>query len=265
MFAVLKKGLVTSVPALLLSMGLWVAAAAADERLGPMPGEKFVFNVHWLGLPSGKAVMEFNRVGTDGYSLESSLKSYGGMNFFFPIKDNFIVTGEDLPDRLLARSYIKNQNENGKKRIIGFSFDRANNKIMYRHDDERREIVHEGPINDYLSAVYSLRKRPIKTGDRFATNIVLEKQKIYQAELLVGEREGIATANGYHHTLPVNLIIKNSKRYTKPGDFVFWFTDDPRHMLVRIHINAKVGSIGMDLMEFEDGRGGSSADVEEEE
>jgi hypothetical protein len=228
-------------------------------NLGPAHGEELVFNVHWMGIPSGTAIMRFNRDGKSGYRLESSLKSYGGMDFFFPIRDNFVVTGENLPDRLLANLYTKNQNEGGKKRTIEYRFDRPNKRMYYRRNDDRKEIPIDGSINDYLSAVYSIRKMPLQPGDHFSTTVVLEKERLYKADLWVEEREGLSTANGYQNTLPVSLVIRNSKRYSKRGDFAFWFTDDERHMPVRIKIRAKVGSIGMDLMEYKDGRGGSGS------
>jgi hypothetical protein len=241
-------------------------AASGEVKLGPVSGEEFIFNVHWMGIPSGTAIMRFNRTGKSGYRLESSLKSYGGVDFFFPIRDNFVVTGQDRPDQLLAEVYTKQQDENGKKRTVEFRFDRPNKKMLFQRDNEKKEVVLDGEINDYLSAVFSVRKKPLKPGDHFSTNIVLEKEKIYNTEIMVGEREGISTANGYIYALPVSLVIKNSKRYKKQGDFAFWFTDDDRHMPIRIKIRANVGSIGMDLMEYKDGRGGSgNGEVESED
>jgi hypothetical protein len=242
-----------------------VADADPGKKFGPVPGEKLVFNVRWGFVPSGTAIMRFNRVGESGYRLESSLKSYGAMNFFFPIKDNFVVTGRDLPDQLLADVYTKEQDENGKQRTIKFHFDRPNKRVLFSRDEESREIPIEGSINDYLSAVYSVRKTDLKPGDNFKTTIVLEKETLYDAHIWAEKREGLATPVGYLKTIPISLVVPNSRHFKNRGDFVFWFTDDERHMLVRIQIKTGVGSIGMDLMEYEDGRGGNSKDLEDED
>ncbi|MBF0195773.1 MAG: DUF3108 domain-containing protein [Magnetococcales bacterium] len=266
MYRAVKVGLVLTLLFMVVLLSQpGVVVADSGKKLGPVSGEKLVFNVRWGVVPSGTAVMNFNRVGESGYRLESSLKSYGAMDFFFPIKDDFIVTGFESKNQLFADVYTKKQNENGKKRTIKFHFDRPNNKVVFSRNEESREIPVEGAINDYMSAVYSVRKRDIKPGDSFKTTIVLEKETLYEANIWTEKREGLATPVGYLKTIPISIVVPKSRHFKNRGDFVFWFTDDERHMLAKIKINAGVGSISMDLVEYDDGRGGSSRDLESED
>ncbi|MBF0429609.1 MAG: DUF3108 domain-containing protein, partial [Magnetococcales bacterium] len=92
--------------------------------LGAAPGERLTFNIHWMGIPAGKAFMESRPASSDQYLLMAGVESIGAVKFLYPIKDLLQAEGNVSAKGLTARYYMKQQQRGDQSKLIEYRFDR---------------------------------------------------------------------------------------------------------------------------------------------
>ena len=98
------------------------------------------------------------------------------------------------------------------------------------------------PVFDPLSLVFHLRDLPLQPGtvERFT---VFADGKVYTLEAKVTKRESLSTPAGNFNTVAVEPKMLAGGLFREEGDLTIWYTDDARHIPVRIKSDLKVGSI----------------------
>jgi len=95
---------------------------------------------------------------------------------------------------------------------------------------------------DLLSALYRVRALPLTDRASYWLTVQHEGQQ-YRAEVKVVGRELIKTNVGSFNTIAVEVNVKNSRQY----NLDMYFSDDERHVPVRIVADLQAGQIRADL------------------
>ncbi|MBF0371077.1 MAG: DUF3108 domain-containing protein [Magnetococcales bacterium] len=241
------------------------AARKTWPKLGAAPGEILRFNIHWIGVPGGKATMRLDAPKPDLFFITATLESIGVVKWFHPVEDLLKSSGIRLPDSWSAIHYIKKQLKDGRYRLTDHQFIREEEVVLRQLDKGRIERVQQvsAEANDPLTVVYALRAREdFKPGAKLKLPI-MDGKKHYEALVSVGEAKDIATPLGWFQAYPAEIRVKYSDLFRHSGAITIWFTDDDRRLPIRVEANVKVGVAAADLTYYEDGRGGRG-EIEEE-
>jgi len=95
---------------------------------------------------------------------------------------------------------------------------------------------------DLLSALYRVRSLPLTDRSSYLLTVQHEGHQ-YRAEVKVIGRELIKTNVGSFNTIVVRVNVKNSRGY----DLEMYFSDDERHVPIRIVAEVQAGEIRADL------------------
>ncbi|MBF0622672.1 MAG: DUF3108 domain-containing protein [Magnetococcales bacterium] len=243
-----------------------------QTRLGPVDGERLVFNLHWMGFPAGISIMKFKQPSDDSYDIDVTLDSIGAVDFFFQVKDRLQAKGRIVDNALRSDYYLKSQKEDDLIRYAESKFDRTTNEVVFTERKNgkksgKNRVVKDIPVNvnDPISSFYGLRLLKNLQPQSTVKVPIIDGGKWYNAEVRVGKAQRIYTPMGWFDAMPVYPQLKTSKLFRLKGQLIIWLTNDERRLPLRVEAQVKIGAVAIDLTEFQDGRGGSGKIVEEVE
>ena len=145
------------------------------------------------------------------------------------------------------------KNEKGKKKVDTTTIDETR-KIATRVRPLKRtqQIAVPRPVFDPLSLVYHLRTLPLQPGT-VQSFTVFADGKVYLLEARITKRESIETPAGTFNTVVVEPKMLAGGLFKDEGDLTIWYTDDARHIPVRIRSDVKVGAITATLKSIRPG------------
>ena len=111
-----------------------------------------------------------------------------------------------------------------------------------------KSVAVPDPIFDPISLMYYVRTLDLTPGKTHEFTIVADG-KVYKVAAVVGERETIGTPAGTFKTIVVEPRMESSAGMFKDEQkrLLIWYTDDARHIPVRIRSDLKIGSITVSL------------------
>lgn len=216
-------------------------------------GETLDFELSWLLLTGGSARMTIGLMPGDPTRLRmtSIAKSSPSFNFIFKVRDSIesIVNRSDFS----TLRYEKHLNERGRIKDDTTIIDERR-RIATRRRPNRatKEIVVPKPVFDPLSLVYHLRQLDLQPGttQRFT---VFADGKLHTLDAKVKGRETLSTAAGTFKTVVVEPKMLAGGLFREEGSLTVWYSDDARHIPVRIRSDVKVGSITATLRRLRSG------------
>ncbi|MEG3640092.1 DUF3108 domain-containing protein [Magnetococcus sp. PR-3] len=249
----------------LYRVSLWVgllcllvsAPAKAEPRLGAAMGEWLQYNIHWTGMPGGRSTLSLTEQGK-GYQIDVGLQSIGMVDFFYAVNDFVQVKGRLRGRHFLADSYLKKQDEGGRKRTTLVTFERAKHQATQKRNREKPKTIKKlaQGVTDPLSAFYTFRTIPqLKVGAHHLIP-VLDSKKSYQARIDVIKKVKLNTPLGWFDTVLVHTHLKSSDIFRQKAPIKIWFTDDQRRLPVRVETSIPIGFVAADLVAYRDGMGG---------
>jgi len=134
-------------------------------------------------------------------------------------------------------------------------FDYGERRVTYTETDPReparppRRIASEvqGPAHDLVSAIYSLRLRPLAVGRKFTVQ-VSDSGLVYEVPVRVTAREMQKSVIGNVMCFRLEPVVFGPGRLIEQeGSMVLWLTDDARRVPVRAQVNAPMGRIEIKL------------------
>lgn len=238
---------------LLIAILATASPAVADVQDIFVKGETLDFELTWLLVTGGGLRMTIGLVPNDPahFRITSIAKSNSSFSFIFKVRDAMtsIVNRDDFS----TVRYEKHLNERGRRKDDTTMIDERR-KIATRrrpnHDTE--EIIVPRPVFDPLSLVYHLRALPMEPGtvQRFT---VFADGKVYTLEADIPRTETIGTPAGTFKTVVVEPKMLAGGLFRDEGSLTIWYSDDPRHIPVRIRSDLKVGSITANLRAMRNG------------
>ena len=209
-----------------------------------MPPERLVYDATWNGIPAGTAVMELTESGT-GYLAVNTITSKGLVAAFFHIEDRTESVVSRAWKPRLFRSSI-NEGKHHSHREVAFDFE----KLQVESRDLRKKKSKQDRISadtyDSLSAIYFLRSATLSPGHAVLFDIY-DSLRLWNVEARVVRRQELETPLGRFQTLLVQTRLTANGIPSPVGATTFWFTDDARHLPVRMKTKIRVGEITLTL------------------
>ncbi len=227
-----------------LTLAAPVEAALTDTFAA---GETLDFELNWVGISGGALRMTIGPVPNDPLHLRltSVAKSNSSFAFLFKVRDEIqsIVSRDDFS----TVRYEKHLNERGRRKDDTTIIDeRRRIATRRRPNHNTEEIIVPKPVFDPLSLVYHLRTLDLQPGtvQRFT---VFADGKVYVLEARITRRYTLEVPAGKFNTVVVEPKMLAGGLFRGEGDLTIWYSDDARHIPVRIRSDVKVGSITADL------------------
>jgi hypothetical protein len=149
-------------------------------------------------------------------------------------------------DRVLFTTigYEKHLREGRSKKDDVTIVDRAHGIITRRRAGKPDKVVHTTePVFDPISLIYQFRRLDLKPGAHVHFMVVGDG-KLYAVDADVTERETITTPLGTFRTVAVEPQMSAGGLFAdEDSKLTIWYSDDARHLPVRIRSDVKIGSI----------------------
>lgn len=216
------------------------------------PGEKLKFRIRYGFVDAGEAILEVdptspNLGGRDCYHVVGTGKTLGAFDWFFEVRDRY----ESIIDKqaLIPWMFIRRVNEGGY--II-------NQNVSFNHfkdsaTSEKKTIPIPEYTQDLISSFYYARNIDFanaKEGDLFPVNCYLDDGIILLNLKFIG-KEDINYKKGVFHCLKFHPILQEGRVFKEKEGMTIWISDDKNRIPIRLQTEILVGSIKMDLVDYE--------------
>jgi hypothetical protein len=236
-----------------LSLFTGLAPAIAGEQIQSLavrPGERLTYEISWLNILAGTAVMEVR----DGagpanpsiVKLVTTAQSRPAISKFFPV-DNRVESEFDLGAQLPQHMLFKRR-EGKKKEDVEYTFHHKDGTVTAVRGGVSDTLSIEPGTQDLISCLYNVRSTlPFKPGSSQTLNIHHDK-KNRKLEVRVEKLETLEGVWGKAETAEVLVIMPFQGLFLNQGNIRVWFTTDERRLPVRMKAKVVIGSIVADLV-----------------
>jgi hypothetical protein len=209
-------------------------------------GETLDYNLHWTTIAGGSARMTIAPLNGERYRLTSVGKSGRFFSRFFRVRDEI----DSVVDRtsFSTLQYHKILDERGKKKDELTVIDEG---VATR---KGKTLKVPNPIYDPLSLIYHLRSLELVPGKSHEFTVIADG-KLYTLHANVLERETITTPAGKFNTVVVEPRMESAAGIFRDDQnrLLIWYSDDERHVPVRIRSEVNFGSITATLRSIKPG------------
>jgi hypothetical protein len=213
-------------------------------------GEQLTYEISWLNITAGTAVMTVNAAGADGdrplAKLITTAQSRPAITKFFPV-DNRVESIVD-PATLLPEHLTFRRREGKKKEDIEYTFHQKEGTVTTVKDG-KTEILEISPgTQDVISCLYYARSQlSLLPGSLLRMNVYHDK-KNRKLDVRVEEIETVSGPWGEVETARVLVVMPFQGLFLNQGNIRVWFTNDDRRIPVRMKAKVIIGSIVADLV-----------------
>jgi hypothetical protein len=238
-----------------LAAAILAAAAPAPDQAGAFaPGEETVMQVHFLGMPSGEGRLSVGQPAGDVWPLIFQART-AGVAGFFDVREH-VVSYWDAALRQ-TRGFDLRAYEVGDFKVERARFDRAKGKVAFqrqRNGRQTQNVVVDVPkdAQDLTTAVMMLRLQRLAPGDHVEVPVCTGTRQFTLVADVLG-RERIATPAGTFETVKVQVRTALEGKFSTRRDTFAWFSDDARHVIVRMNADFAVGDLVATLKSYRPG------------
>ena len=209
-------------------------------------GEKLVYSAGFRFFDAGEAVFTSQEKFLDNEPIlliTSSIKTNSFLSRFYKVRD--VVKVWSNKDDLTLIKIEKEVNEGS------YHLDYS----AYVSDDlrlisDKQTIQLESKVYDPISAIFMLRKKPLTHGDSYKFTTV-ENGIIQKVNVMVGEIERVSVPAGNFDTRQIIPISDDGVPLFKhDGKMKVWYSDDDRHLPVKMEQKTNVGTLILKLKEY---------------
>lgn len=241
-----------------LFIGLLSAGLLAQ---GFQTGERLKYRAHYGLLNAGFAELNIknsNLHGESHYHIVGTGWSTGAVRAFFRVDDRYETYINKRT--LLPSRFIRDINEGGFTENKEKTFDQQR-KIVTVNNIKDKKISHhrfDNPVQDMVSAAYFLRSKPntyYKVGQNFDVEIFMDGE-VYPFRLKIQARERIKTRFGYINAIKFTPSVMRGRVFKDNESVTMWVSDDANMVPLLVQAKLVVGSLKMELFEYENVRYG---------
>ena len=236
-----------------LSAALAVSAGERVESTAPLPfarGERFSYDISWLYMKAGTAVMtvEESAAVDDRRTLRllTTAQSSPMVTRFYPV-NNRVESIVDL-DTFLPARMIFNRREGKRKNDFEYTFHHREGTVTAVKDGKTDVLSIPQDAQDAISCLYFVRKSlPLTPGASLTLNVHHDK-KNYKLAVHVEALDTLEGPWGKAHTARVLVVMPFQGIFLNEGNVRVWFTTDEHRIPVRMKAKVVIGSIVADLV-----------------
>jgi hypothetical protein len=220
------------------------AAAATPVDAVYANGETLDYSLTWLKLTGGSARFTIGLAPgmPDRYRITSVAQTSSGFARIYKVRDQII----SFVDRVLFTTiqYEKHLREGSSRKDDITTVDRARGVIVRKRAGKQDKVVQTTePVFDPISLIYQFRRLDLRPGSHVHF-MVTGDGKLYAVDADVAAREDIDTPLGTFHTVAVQPEMSAGGLFAdEDSKLTIWYSDDARHLPVRIRSDVKIGSI----------------------
>lgn len=217
------------------------------------PGEKLTYVVHYGWLNAGEAVVELKEHNRDiqgrpvWYAVGTG-RSLGAFNTFYKVDDHMgsYIDAKGVFPWVFNRSVSEG----------GYEFTQDYVYLQHRREVKtQREKTHEVPasVQDMLSAFYYARTIDYsrsKPGDEYTIDCFIDDE-IWPLRMRYMGKETIKLRNGSYRCMRFQPVVQEGRVFKGNDDLNVWVTDDGNRIPVLVQAKVLVGSIKMELTEYQ--------------
>ena len=218
------------------------------------PGEKIKFNVYYT-----VAGIYFN-AGTASFSIAQTVDPNSNIyhiigegatnstyDWIFKVRDRY--ESYLNADSMQPVKFIRNVNEGKYKKYEEITFNQVNNTAT------TKKGIYKVPENvqDAISAVYLARNldySKYNIGDKITFNMFFGND-LYKMYIKYAGKETVDTKYGKFRTIKLQPLLLKGNTFKGGEDMTVWVTDDNNHIPVKIESKLSVGSIKVNLSQYE--------------
>jgi hypothetical protein len=209
----------------------WAEASELSSARSFQVGEQLTYEISWLFITAGTAVMAVSDAGTDGdrplAKLITTAQSRPAITKFFPV-DNRVESIVD-PATLLPEHLTFKRREGKKKEDFEYTFNQKEGKVIVVKGGTTETLEIPPGTQDVISCLYYARSTlSFQPGSSLTMNVHHDKKKVETVRVLV--------------VMPFQGLFLNQ------GNIRVWFTNDDRRIPVRMKAKVIIGSIVADLV-----------------
>jgi hypothetical protein len=215
-------------------------------------GEVLKFRIHYGFLDAGEAILEVKKevktfAGRDCYHVVGTGRTLGAFDWFFKVRDRY----ESVIDQngMMPWLFIRRVDEGGYK---------INQNVIFNHyrdsaTSEKATIAIPEYTQDLVSAFYFARTFDFanaKEGDQFEITGYLDDATMPLNLKFLG-REEVKTKKGTFRCIKLRPMLQEGRVFKEQEDMTVWVSDDKNHIPIRVQTDILIGSIKMDLTDYE--------------
>lgn len=232
-------------PSVCLSEGQ--AASQAPFQVG----ERLTYDISWLNITAGTAVMEVAGVGSERdralAKLVTTAQSRPAITKFFPV-DNRVESELDLT-ALVPEHMTFRRREGKKKEDLEYLFHHKEGTVTAVKGGVTESLPIPAGTQDIISCLYYVRSALQMTPGASLTMNVHHDKKNRPVEVRVEGAETLEGSWGKAETMRVLVIMPFQGLFMNQGNIRVWFTTDEHRTPVRMKAKVVIGSIVADLVD----------------
>jgi len=226
------------------------------EALPFQPGEKIHYTIRWGIFTVGSATMSYvgpvERDGEENWQVILEARTNSFADAIFKVRDwNAVWVDRDFTRPLY---YEKKQNEGSTHRDVVVTFDWEGNKAQYSDKGEARAAIDIQPGSwDPLGITYAVRTLDL-TGVTHLSIPSTDGKKCVSTEISVSGPVSVKVPAGRFQALLLAPDTKDLGGVFKKSDkagISIWFSNDARHIPVRMASRVAVGSFVAEMTSVE--------------
>jgi len=217
------------------------------------PGEKLTYVIHYGWVNAGEAVVELKESTRDiaGRKVLMAVgkgRSLGAFNTFYKVDDHY-ETHFDAKG-VFPYAFIRRVSEGGYNFSQDYVYNQYKGEVTTQKDQ-----THKVPasVQDMLSAFYYARTLDfanVKEGDVFTIETFFDDE-LWPLRMKYMGKETIKLRNGKFRCLKFQPVVQEGRVFKGNNDLNVWITDDGNRIPVLAQAKVLVGSIKMELSNYE--------------
>jgi hypothetical protein len=228
----------------------WVEAGEPPSTRPFQAGEQLTYDISWMHITAGTAVMAVSAADTDGdrplTKLLTTAQSRPAITTFFPV-DNRVESIVDSATLLPEHLNFKRR-EGKKKEDIEYTFHQKEGRVTVVKGGTTETLEMPPGTQDVISCLYYARSElSFQPGSVMTMNVYHDK-KNRKLEVRVEEIETVSGPWGEVETARVLVVMPFQGLFLNQGNIRVWFTTDDRRIPVRMKAKVIIGSIVADLV-----------------
>jgi hypothetical protein len=228
----------------------WAEVSDLSSARSFQVGEQLTYEISWLNITAGTAVMAVTGAGTDGgrplAKLTTTTQSRPAITKFFPV-DNRVESIVD-PATLLPEHLTFKRREGKKKEDIEYTFHQKEGTVTIVKGGTTETLEMPPGTQDVISCLYYARSELSLRPGSFLTMNIYHDKKNRKLDVRVEEIETVSGPWGEVETARVLVVMPFQGLFLNKGNIRVWFTNDDRRIPVRMKAKVIIGSIVADLV-----------------
>ncbi len=216
-------------------------------------GEYLRFRLHYGIIDAGEAELKVYRSsrkfdGRDAYHVVGTGRTLGAFNWFYKVRDRY----ETYLDRetIVPWEFVRQVREGGYSKDENYRFHQFQSAVS-THKGDTFKIP--AMSQDMLSSFYYARTidfSSAKPGDIFTIPTFVDEEE-YPLMIKFLGREQLKSRTGTYRCLKFVPVVQEGRIFEKEEDMTVWITDDENKIPVLAKAKVLVGSIKMELVEYD--------------